>query len=588
MSADRGPESPAGIAEFRDTLRALEDRVAVLEGLLAAPAGPAADPTEDEASLSVPAPTGSLTFGQGFGLVGRAVLLLAGAFLLRSLTETGVIPPEPGFGLGLTYSLLLVFLSDRSAGRGYRPAAVATGLAALVVAFPFVYETTAGRAIVPVGAGAASLATLAGATLFVAVRRDLKILYWAAGLATLGTTLALYFATGHALLFASLLLALGAATVIIGYLRPWYMLRWPASIVVDAVVLHLTLTAVNPDGAYIAGRPVAGGGIQMLALALLLVYLGLFTARALVQGRGVRPFDVIQSGLVIAIGFGLGTQLALFLDRGPTLLGWGAMFTALAGYATAFTVVRQRHGRGRAFFYFATLALLFLVLGSRLVLASGLLVWAWIALAVGAAWLGGRFRRSTLRIHSAVYLFLAFVQTGLPGAIRDAFVGSPASVWRDPGYSGVVALVATVACYGILLVSRDPAASRKRRLPRLLVGILLLAGLGWASVALLVRLVTAAPPEAGPAVTAVVRTAVLALTAVVLARASRRPAFTELAWLVYPVLVIGLGKLLLEDLKVGDPIALTISFGLFGAALVMAPRLMRRQEGDGEPGPADS
>jgi len=515
--------------------------------------------------------------------VGRAVLFLAGAFLLRALTDGGVIPPRAGFGLGLGYGILLVLLADVAGRRGDRPAAVATGLAALLVAFPFVYETPAVRTLVSPAVGAAALTVLSAAGLAAAVRLRLRILYWAFGLAALATVTALHFATGAAVLFTTLLLALGAATTIISYARGWRILRWPVALVADVVVLHLALTATNEGGSRIAGQAVPSLAVQVLAVVLVMVYLGLFTFRALVQGRGVRTFDVVQSALAIAVGYGAGARLAEHLDRGQALLGWAALVTALAGYGVAFAFVRRRHGRGRAFFYFATLALLFLVLGSRHVVHGDLLAWAWIGLGACAAWLGGRFRRSTLRAHSATYLFLAFLQTGLFAAAGDAFLGDPGTAWSGAGLAGPVALATAAACYVMLLRSRDPAAPRQRRIPRFLVGVMALTGAGWVAVTILVRLVTGAPPEASPAMVAVVRTAILAVTALGLARAARIPAYTELGWLVYPILVAGLAKLLLEDLKVGDPVALTVSFALFGGALVLAPRLLRARGGQPEP-----
>ncbi|MBE0566630.1 MAG: hypothetical protein IH621_11760 [Krumholzibacteria bacterium] len=96
-----------------------------------------------------------------------------------------------------------------------------------------------------------------------------------------------------------------------------------------------------------------------------------------------------------------------------------------------------------------------------------------------------------------------------------------------------------------------------------------------ATVTLLVRLVTASPPAASPAAVAVVRTGVLAVTAVALAMVGRRPRLAELGWLVHPLLVLGLAKLVFEDLGRGNPVALTVGFGLFGGALIMAPRLLR-------------
>ena len=75
---------------------------------------------------------------------------------------------------------------------------------------------------------------------------------------------------------------------------------------------------------------------------------------------------------------------------------------------------------------------------------------------------------------------------------------------------------------------------------------------------------------------AVARSAVL--VALVLALAWLAPrGQPELAPLVYPLVAIGALKLLLQDLQAGRPATLVASFGLYGALLILLPRLQRRE-----------
>jgi hypothetical protein len=80
-----------------------------------------------------------------------------------------------------------------------------------------------------------------------------------------------------------------------------------------------------------------------------------------------------------------------------------------------------------------------------------------------------------------------------------------------------------------------------------------------------------------PGVAAVLRTAVLATLALGLAFAARWGTWPELAWLVYPVVALGGVKLLLQDLRDGRPATLVVSLALYGAVLVLAPRLMKAE-----------
>jgi hypothetical protein len=60
-----------------------------------------------------------------------------------------------------------------------------------------------------------------------------------------------------------------------------------------------------------------------------------------------------------------------------------------------------------------------------------------------------------------------------------------------------------------------------------------------------------------------------------LAWAGRHPAWLEAGWLAYAVLA-GTGlKILLEDLPRSRPATLFLAFGLYGAALILFPRLRR-------------
>jgi hypothetical protein len=290
----------------------------------------------------------------------------------------------------------------------------------------------------------------------------LRLVAWAFTLGALGLGVLLHAATGQPLLFSWLLLGLGAGTLLLAYGRGWRWKRW--------------------------------------LVALPIVYLGLFTCRSLVLGKGVRAFYIVQSLAVLAIGYGGAVKLALAMGRGAVPLGVAALAAAVAYYTVAFTIVHQRHGRGRAFFWFASLALVYLALG---VLGSGLGAAAW-----------------------------------------HAFLAGADQPWPS-------------------------------RIPRFGAALLALLGLGWAAVSGLILATGGLPPQGDdPAVVAVVRTGVLAATAITLALAARRPLWNELGWPVVPLLALGCVKLLIEDMRRGTPLTLTIAFALFGTALIMAPRLL--------------
>ena len=82
---------------------------------------------------------------------------------------------------------------------------------------------------------------------------------------------------------------------------------------------------------------------------------------------------------------------------------------------------------------------------------------------------------------------------------------------------------------------------------------------------------------AGGEITAssILRTAVISLAAVLLALLSRKERFAQSKWLVIPCLLAAAMKLLAQDLPSGQPSVLFGSLAVFGAALIIAPRLLR-------------
>lgn len=565
------------IENLQATVNRLESRVRVLEN----GSGPVPQPGQVGypalAASRVPDPSPSLAGFSGakfWYLAGRSVLVLAGAFLLRFMSDAGTIPPLEGALAGLGYCLAVIWLVNRAGGREDGIGAVAHGLTAAVIAFPLIAESGGPRSLVsPLGA-VGGLALVTGAGLVAAWRRRLRFLAWTFTLGPLVVVATLIRSKQAYLEVASFLLLLGAGTCLLAYSRHWHLKRWVVAGFLNVLLLWLVVTASGEPDRIPAG--IHPFGVQTLAACHLLVYLGIFTWRALIQGRGVKVFDVVQSVGAVALGFGGAVRIAQTNGQGAGALGWFALVSALAGYAVAFIFVRSRQGRGRGFFYFASLALVFLAIGSRTVAHGSWLVWCWVLLGLAAAGLGAAFRRVTLRFHAAVYLFLAAIGSGLAKASFGAFLSPPGSTWTGAELPSIVVMLAALAGYLTMAKGhREQDLSIGRIIPRMLLATLFLGGAGNLLVTGLVGLSAGTPPQADPAMTALMRTIVLALTAVALAVISRRMALPELSWLVYPVLMFACVKLILEDLQVGNALTLCVGFALLGAALIIAPRTAR-------------
>jgi len=500
-------------------------------------------------------------------LVGRTLVVLGGAYLLRALTDAALWTPAIGVSLGFAYAAAWLIVADRTAASS-RASATFHGLTVSIVALPLLWETVT-RFQLFGGAPASALLSLVWLAIGVAaVRNRLQTLAWIVVLGALVESVALTAATGSVLAFAIADIALGVATLWIGYTVDWVFLRWPPALVADLAVLALAA------GVSTHAMAAAPESILACEVVLLVGYLGSVAVRTLVRGRDANAFEVLQSAAALAIGFGGAIYVTQATGRGVAALGAIGVVCGAAAYAAAFAFVARRQGIRRNFYFYSSLALVLVIAGTTLLLGQPSLVWA--ALACVCSWTAYRTGRAALALHAAVYVAAAAIASGLAAAATTALVGAP--VAQSPFSPGFVAVFAAAACCWLIPTSSDVSeAGAFVRLPRLVLAIIL----AWCISAWLVVAVTSGLAE--PGLTATVRTGALAAVALALAWAGRRPRFREAGWLVYPVLITGGIKLLAEDLPRSRPATMFLALAFYGAALIAAPRIAHRRSGPANP-----
>jgi hypothetical protein len=566
--ADRLSDLEAKMAGLAESVQALERRLDALEQARpppsAAPRRPAArDATAAQARADLAAASSAVTF------VGRTLLVLAGAFVLRALTDRGTLAAPLGVGLGLAYAGTWVALADRAGTAGGKASAAFHGAAAVLIGFPLLYEATTRFALLPPWPSAALLTALTAVALGVAARRRLVALAWLVALAGMPVAGALGSATGRLAPFAIYLVLLGVGTLWLGYVRDWHALRWPTAVAADLAVAVVAFRAVSP------GAPEGPGTALVVQVALLALYLGSIAARTLLLGRGVVPFEAVQTPAAIAAGLGGAALVALRTGNGAAGFGAAGILFGVASYAVAFAFVERRQQSRANFVFYTSVAIVFVLVGVELLL-SGVardVVWAALAVAASLAW--RRTGRRTLAAHAAAYALAAAVTSGLLGHAVETIASPPEAPWSAIGVGPILVLLGGGAAAWL---TADPAwrPGPEERLPRLLLVAAVAAGAAGALVGWLAPAVAGTPGAgADPGAVATARTVVLVGGSLALAWAGRHAAWVEAGWLAYPVLAgIGL-KMLLEDLPRGRPVTYVLSFGLYGAALILFPRLRR-------------
>jgi hypothetical protein len=328
-----GDEIAAALERLSAGLKALEQRVSALEGTPArAPETNLGDfltsPSEkilqvlDEPADAVAAAVERETY---VPVIGKAVLGIAGAYLLRSIAESGTLP----FSVAVTATILYAGCWLAAAVRARRPqrfSTLAYSITGMLIFIPMLWETTLRFHAVPAAVTAAVLAAFTLVGLFLSARQDRPAVAWIVSLPATILALGLMTTTHNLAPFIAALLLLAAAVEYADASALWPGLRWFAAVAADFAVLSLVYAVARPQGLPPDFVPLSGGVVWSLEIALLLIYGGSALFRA--TTREAAPFDLWQP------------LIAVWLLLGST----GAMVVVFSGAAIA-TAWLARSGR---------------------------------------------------------------------------------------------------------------------------------------------------------------------------------------------------------------------------------------------------
>jgi hypothetical protein len=385
--------------------------------------------------------------------VGKSVLIVGGAYVIRALTELGVLPNMAGIVLGFVYALVWMWFADRALGRGRRTVALFDAGTATLIAGALIWEATARFHALPPWLAGVGLLIAAAALLFIAGRHGAVAFAIMAAAMTGVICIGLAITTGDVI---PPLLTLAA----IGIAMAWGK-RWPSYVALALIV-------------------VSGG----MAIPLLVMARGTTTA-------------------AIALMVVSAVMYVLAYRRTDSFLAAAGLWTAAVAS----------------------------VLGIHVFLSL-----AWAAAAIVSALIARRRNWNAMTIHAtlwAVAAVAASVKSGLE-----------------------LSIVAVAAALALAITPRERSAARL-----VLLIVVTVAAIG-ATLWFL------------PASSAMIRTAILAFAAIVLALLGRT--IPEARIVARIVLVVGGAKLLVEDLRVGQATAIVVALALYGGAMVIAAREIPR------------
>ncbi|MGA7525560.1 MAG: hypothetical protein WBW84_24140 [Acidobacteriaceae bacterium] len=548
----------------------LESRVSALEQAPHPQPLPAA-PTPSAVTAAPAAAAGPPQQAGVFSVLGKAMLAIAGAYLLRALAESSALPRIPLVVLAIVYAFLWLIPAMRAKAW---LSSVAWACTSALILVPMLWELTLRFAFLPNAVTAGLLAAFVIAASALAWKRHFAEVVWVSEAAASLAAVALALATRDLTPFLAALLIVAAAGEVAAARHRTLRVRPLVAAAVDFVLFALIWIYSSPAASR-ADYPAIGAAL-LLAFAplLLLIYASSASTQTLILGRRISFFETAQT--LVAFLLAVWGVLAFWSGPGARMLGFLCLIAAAAGYSVAFAGF-ERASAQRNFHVYATGSLALMLAGCWLLLPAPWLGLSLTLLAVAATLLGVRNARRTLQFHGLAFLFAAAFSSGLlvwtSHALAGKFPASPA--W-------ILYIVSVAAMLSYAAVAGVPGDAWPPRALRLLHAALALGAAAALLVWGLVRVVAGAAPAAEHL--AVLRTLTGCALAMLLAWSGSRHQHRELIWLAWASLAGLAGKLLFEDMRHGHLGFTAASIFLYALTLLAMPRLVRLKQGPAHQG----
>ena len=549
-------------------MEALERRVSALETSGRAAPAVAALPAPSAPAFTAPerlSPAGSSGI---FAVFGKAMLGIAGAYLLRAAVQSGALPRWPVIAVSIAYALVWLIPATRVPAKAWFASTAWAATSALIL-IPMLWELTLRFRFLPSAATAAILCAFVIAASALAWKRHFREVAWVADAAASLAAMVLAVATRDLVPFLFALLVIAVAGELAAARHRTLRVRPLVAAAADLAVFALIWIYSGPAAAHTEYPAIAAPLLLAFAPALLCIYGASAAAQTLLLRRGISVFEIAQT--LIAALLTVWTILVFWPGHGPVVLGVLCLMASAAGYTVAFAWFDRLHAR-RNYHVYATGSLALLLAGCFLTLPPGWLPLCTGLAAVACVGLARRTAHDTLQFHGLALLAAAF-SSGLFAYIGRAMVGaSPAA----PGWIVSLVCVFAMLCYaGVLNSGPSGIDPWWRRMLRLFFAGLALAAGAALLVWILVR-ITAAGVAPGAEHVAVIRTLVGCAAALALAWCGSRWPRRELVWLAWVVLAFTAFKLLFEDLRHGHLGFTAASIFLYAVTLLLIPRLLHR------------
>ncbi len=562
------PDAPSSldaldkVDRLEKRLEALERRVHTLEHPLTArwPHPPAETEGAVAAEQRESAQPGSI-----FSVLGKALLGIAGAYVLRAVEELSSLPRLAVACAGMAYAFLWLAWAARTRRGPLFTSPIYAVTSALILA-PMLWELTLRFKILPAVASACVVCgyTLAG---FALARRHaaqsvLRVVF----ISTAALSLALAVASHVLLPFVVVLLMLAAACEFDPQFDRLPEIGPLVALAADAAIWILIYVYFAPQSAPEDYPSLGKAALLAPAVALFAVFAAGVIWKTVLRARPIKVFETAQTTIAFLLA---AVSVADFgPPNGKVLLGVVCLLLSPVCYALVFTVFARAPARRNAAVFAAWSAALLLA-GSFLCLPTPLAIALLGAAAIAATFVGSSRNWLAFELYGMVFLLATAAASGLLSFLVSSLVLAPPGA-PPPG------VWLTAACALVCYVTSRPRQGEGWREQAFHLAFAALAAGSVASLLIdgLVAL-TALLVTPGAHHLALIRTVTLCTAALVLAFGGARWRRVELTRLGYAALAVVALKLVTEDLHHGHLVYIAASIFLLALTLLAAARVAR-------------
>lgn len=501
---------------------------------------------------------------QVFSVLGKAMLGIAGAYLLRWLAESNAGLRLPVVVASIVYAFLWLVPAARSPVEAWF-ASVTWSVTAALILVPMLWELTLRFHILPSMVTAAILCAFAIAACTLAWKRHFTEIAWVTEAAASIAAVVLAIATRDLVPYCFALLIIAVAGELAAARHRTLRVRLLVAAVADLALFALIWIYSSPANSRADYPSVATALLLFFAPALLLIYAASATAQTLLMRRDISLFEVTQT--LLAALLTVWSVLALWPGRGPVVVGAFCLIASAAGYAIVFTWFDHYHAE-QNYHVYLTGSLALLLAGGFLCLHPGALAIGFGCASIVSVVLGTYASRRTLQFHALALMAAAAFSSGL---LAFGLRAMASSFPPSPGWIVSLTTACAFVCYAaVSRPSEESWPAYSLRVPLAALAILSAAALlVWA----IARLTSSAAVPTDEYL-AVVRTLVSCAAGLALAWCGSRWQRKELVWLAWTALALVALKLLFEDLRHGHLGFTAVSFFVYAISILLVPRLL--------------